>query len=165
VNWGLILLGIAAIAFSTFCVCAGLGHRRMAVVYGRARDYGDLQEVRELAPYLEFFPPNGKRFYYWCYFLDGEVGGSCDISEQDFVAWAKTNGWALQDAHAASGIIWLLQADRAGEVIVPEDGLWYRKRVYEKPHYPEYRQQLQYDLSVYFDRSESKMYFSSAWFD
>jgi hypothetical protein len=160
-KWCLVPVGIVAFCAGVMMLISGFRQTRMTI-FDHAEDYRHLEQVTELERFLDFFPQAGKRFYYWCRPFQADVCGTYEISERDFVEWAKSKGWSLQEARGMFDIIDIPQPDKSHVWVQLKDGLFYQERVPKKPEFLEpHNGMLESSLDVYFDRVERKTFFRS----
>ena len=160
VRWCLIAAGIVLFGLAMLVVVSGYRTSRMEV-FGHADDYSCLDEVPALARYLGFFPRTGKHFYYWCRPYQGDVAGAYEISEQDFVNWAESKGWELREARGLFESFAVPRPDGNDTWVELKNGFFYQKQMPRESTFMERHNELGYQLDVYYDRAEGKVYFSS----
>jgi hypothetical protein len=160
-RWCLVLVGIVGFCAGVVMLVSGFRQTRM-IIFGHAEDYRQLEQVTEVERYLEFFPQTGRRFYYWCRPYQADVCGTYEISERDFVEWAKSKGWGLQEACGRFDSFDIPQPDKSHAWVELKDGLFHQERVPKKPEFLEpHNGILESALDVYFDRAEGRTYFRS----
>lgn len=122
-RWPLILFGaVSLLVVIILCV-----HETRMAVCGDVQNYQQLKKVKAMGQYLELFPQDGKKFYYWCH--RGYVFGVYEITEPDFTKWAEHKDWKLQEASRISETFEIPQPDGHDTLVQIKDGLYYQKQI------------------------------------